>query len=260
MSSSDLEYPDIPDGSHDKIRSIAVKSICDLSVLVIMYPAKWPSDKFLPSCYSKRIIDWFEGTGTIIGVKRNRLYIMSSIHCQAGSKFSFFVKGSITDHLQLPVTLVENYFVEENNGIDIAIFSCDTKHFQDSFLEMISNIEWSAPGAFRIGSPVWLVHYPTSSEAPGVSSTHRLFNECFPTVSTGVILSEDFTALTIDSTIIATGGSSGGIIVDENGQAVAVHDSQHNDTVDGLPVSTHRMVRELREIFRRNKQLCNLFN
>lgn len=227
--------------------------IQNLSVVVIMYPGKWPSDQFLPNCYSKRIIDWFEGTGTLIGMRRNRVYILSSIHCIPGSKFTFFVKGALTEHKQVPATLVENYFVEANNGIDVSVFSCDSRHFDDNILSDVQNIEWRCPDAFRVDSPLWLVHYPTSSEPDGAASTHRLFNDCFPTVSEGVLLSEDFKGLTIDSTIIATGGSSGGSLVDENGHTVAMHDSQHDETLDKVPVSSHRMISELREAFRSNK-------
>ena len=237
-----------------------VNSIRELSVLVIMYPGKWHSDKFHPNCYSTKIIDWFEGTGTIIGIKRNRVFILSSIHCIPGTKYSFFLKGTATNHEQVPITLVLNYFIEENNGIDIAVFSCDARHFSDDVLSRVHDIEWSAPDSFRIGSKIWLVHFPTSSEPNGVVSTHRLFHECFPTISTGTILSEDFNSLTIDSTIIATGGSSGGLIVDEEGRVIAVHDSQHDETPDHTLVSTHRMVRELRQTFKSNKQLCNLFS
>lgn len=235
-----------------------IKVIENLSVLVIMYPGKWPSDQFLPNCHSKRVIDWFEGTGTVIGIKRNRVFILSSIHCTPSTKFTFFVKGALTEHKQVAATLVENYFVVENNGIDVAVFSCDSSCFDSHVLADIGNIQWRCPEAFRIGSPVWLVHYPTSSEPEGVASTHRLFNECFPTLSEGVLLSEDFPGLTIDSTIIATGGSSGGLLVDENGYAVAVHDSQHDETPNKVPVSTHRMISELREAFKNNKQLHNL--
>jgi len=237
-----------------------LKSIVDLSVLVITYSGKWSQDKFLPNSMSRRKIDWFEGTGTIIGVKRNRVFILSSIHCVPGTKYSFFVKGAATQHQQFPVTLVLNHFVEENNGIDIALFSCDARVFDVDMIRGIQDIHWEAPMSFRIGSAVWLVHYPTSSEPDGVPPTHRLFNDCFPTVSTGTILCEDFGALTIDSTIIATGGSSGGLIIDEHGRAVAVHDSQHDETPDQKPVSTHRMVRELRLTLQSNRQLCNLFD
>lgn len=237
-----------------------LKSIVDLSVLVIMYPGKWSQSSFLPNCFSKRKIDWFEGTGTIIGVKRNRVFILSSVHCIPGTKFSFFIKGHITNHEQLPVTLVLNQFVEADNGIDIAIFSCDVRLLDQAMVAGIDSIRWHAPDRFRTGSPVWLVHYPTSSEPDGVPSTHRLFNACYPTVSMGFVISDDFNSLTIDSTIIATGGSSGGLIIDENGLAVAVHDSQHDETPDNTPVSTHRMVRELRLTLASNKQLCNLFD
>jgi len=177
-----------------------------------------------------------------------------------GNEIFFFMKGQVTNHEQVPVTLVLNQFIEVDNGIDIAIFSCDIRVLDQAMILGIDSIRWHAPDSFRIGSPVWLVHYPTSSEPDGVPSTHRLSNACHPTVSTGIILSEDFNSLTIDSTIIATGGSSGGLIIDENGLAVAVHDSQHDETPDHTPVSTHRMVRELRMTLRSNKQLCNLFD
>lgn len=238
--------------------SSVVQVIQQLSVLVIMYPGKWPTDQFLPNCYSKRVIDWFEGTGTVIGLKRNRVFILSSIHCTPGHKYTFFVKGKVTEHKQIPATLVENFFVVENNGIDVSVFSCDSSYFDLDILSTIASIEWRCPESFRIGSPLWLVHYPTSSEPEGVASTHRLFNECFPTVSEGVVLSEDFGGQTLNSTIIATGGSSGGLIIDENGYVIAVHDSQHDDTLDKKPVSTHRMISELRAAFRSNKQLHNL--
>ena len=255
MQSGDISAP-----SYSERALAVVDSIKELSVLVIMFPGKWASDQFLPNCNSTRVIDWFEGTGTIIGIKRNRLFIISSIHCIPGTKYSFFIKGSSTSHKQIPATLVHNYFIKENNGIDIAIFSCDVSNFMPETLSRVADIEWCAPDSFRLDSPVWLVHYPTSSEPDAVPSTFRLFHPCFPTVSTGRILCEDFLALTIDSDIIATGGSSGGLLIDENGLVVAVHDSQHDDTQDGQPVSTHRMVRELREVFSGNKQLCNLFS
>jgi hypothetical protein len=237
-----------------------VGSICSLSVLVIMYPGKWAAKEFHPNPYSKKIVDWFEGTGTIIGIKRNRIFILSSIHCIPGSKYSFFIKGISTRHQQVPVTLVQNFFVEENNGIDIAIFSCDIRCFDLLTLEHAKIIKWNAPSSFEAASSLWLVHYPTANGTDAVPATHRLENPCFPTVTAGTLLCSDFKSLTIDSTIIATGGSSGGLVVDRFGCIVAVHDSQHDDTPDGKPVSTHRMVKELREIFVANKQLCNLFD
>jgi hypothetical protein len=197
-----------------------VQLVCELSVLVIMYPGKWPSQQFLPNCNSVRIIDWFEGTGTIIGIKRNRVYILSSIHCTPRVTYSFFLKGTATQHTQVPATLVQNYFVPENNGIDIAVFSCDASYFAHEVLCKVINIEWTAPDSFELCSPVWLVHYPTSSEAPGVASTHRLDHECQATVSNGTVLSEDFVALTIDATIVATGGSSGGLVIYAQGRVV----------------------------------------
>lgn len=235
-----------------------LKTIQDLSLLVIMYPGKWHADEFHPSCYSKKIIDWFEGTGTIIGRKRNRVFILSSIHCNPGRTFTFLAKGSVTQHKQIPLTLVANYFVVENNGIDVSVFSCDVCHLEDQILATIDSIEWRSPDSFRTSSPIWLVHYPTSSEPDGAVSTHRLFNECFPTVSEGVILSSDLSNCTIDSTIVATGGSSGGLLVNEHGHVLGVHDSQHDETPDQQPVSTHRLISELRVAFQNNKQLQSL--
>jgi hypothetical protein len=156
---------------------------------------------------------------------------------------------------------VQNYFVPKNNGIDVAVLSCDACYFAPEVLCKVSDIEWCAPDSFELASPVWLVHYPTpSSEAHGVGSTHRLDHDCHPTVSMGAILLEDCAALAIDSTIVATGGSSGGLVIDAQGRVVAVHDSQHDETADGKPVSTHRMVRELRQVFKAHKQLCNLLD
>ena len=122
-----------------------LKSTVDLSVLVIMYPGKWSQSTFLPNCFSKRKIDWFEGTGTIIGVKRNRVFILSSIHCIPGTKFSFFMKGQVTGHEQVPITLVLNQFIEADNGIDIAIFSCDIRVLNHTMISGMDSIRWHHP-------------------------------------------------------------------------------------------------------------------
>ena len=229
------------------------------------YSVYYDPNEFLPSCYSKKVIDWFEGTGTVIGFKRNRIFILSSIHCIPKPNYSFYAKGAITHHKQIPVTLVINHFIMENNGIDVAVFSCDMKYFDPTMLQNLQHLKWVDSLNYRIGSPLWLIHYPTSinnaesnMETPVIESTHRLDHDCFPIVSTGNILSHDNIAYTIDSTIVATAGSSGGLIIDENYHIIGVHDSQHDDNPDHIPVSTHRLVKELREYFHLNKQLSHL--
>lgn len=234
-----------------------LKSICNLSVLVITYPGKWNEAEFKPSHLSRRKIDWFEGTGTVVGIKRNRIFILSAIHFVPEGYFSFFVKGEITGQIQVSATLCVNHFVEENNGIDIAVFSCDIAQFDRSLLSSISNIQWKSITTFEKDSPVWLVHYPTSCDE-NVPSDSRLINPVFPTISQGILVSIDLSTLTFDSTIVGTGGSSGGIIIDGNGYALGVHDSQHDDTPTKELISTHRMIKEVKETLSTMRQLQDM--
>lgn len=241
------------------VPSAVLDSICNLSVLVITYPGKWTEPQFLPSPVSRKKIEWFEGTGTVIKVKRNRVFILSSIHCIPRGNYSFFVKGEVTGQVQVLATLCVNYFVADNNGIDFAVFSCDACHFRPEVLLQLSNLTWKSPDSFVAGSQVWLVHYPTLVGST-LASTSRLENPVFPTVSDGTIVSDDLDTYTIDSTIIATGGSSGGIVINNVGFAVGIHDSQHNDnTPMGVFVSTHRLVCALKEKFDQVRQLHGIF-
>lgn len=246
-------------------RSDVLKSISDLSVLVITSPQKWRFPQFHPSPLSERKVDWFEGTGTIIGLNRNRVFIISSIHCIPDKNYSYFIKGLITNHVQQACTLCVNYFVEESNGIDVAILSCSvTEIFSTEILLNLSNLKWRSDlSLLQTMSSVWLVHFPTNSDAGVADMTERLHSPVFPTISSGIIISTDESNLTFDSTIIATSGSSGGLIIAaESGFILGVHDSQHNEHVSkpGELVSTHRMTRALQLSTRSVRQLNQLFN
>jgi hypothetical protein len=217
----------------------------DLSVLVITYAGKWRDSQFHPSCNSARPIEWFEGTGTVIGIKRNRVFILSSIHCAPTNRYSFFVKGSITSQEQKVATLCANRFVPDDNGIDIAIFSCGSSGFDSSILQNISNLMWkcNAGKCLENNCPLFLIHFPT--QQPGiVPITDRLENAVFPVISEGTLISTGDDSCTIDSTITATAGSSGGLVMSADGMIVATHDSQHDETPDGRMVSTHRLIND----------------
>lgn len=232
-----------------------LEAVAGLSVLVITCPGKWTKNEFLPSSLSRRKIDWFEGTGAVIGIKRSRVFILSSIHCIPEANYTYFIKGAITDQKQVIATLCCNHFIRENNGIDVAIFSCDVKCFKADVQLKLSCVRWC--DNFSIGSSIWLVHFPTSSEE--VVATHRLTEDVHPSTATGNIVSIDTVSSTFDSTIVATGGSSGGILVDASGFALGVHDSQHDDTEDGTFVSTHRTVSALRDVLSSVRQLEGMF-
>ena len=228
-------------------QSPAVQNTIDLvqalSVLVITHPGKWKHEQFQPSPSSLRRIEWFEGTGTVIGMKRNRVFIISSIHCTPTSSYSFFVKGGITGQEQVPATLSVNRFEETNNGLDIALFSCSADCFDKDVLQrMTESLRWdySAP-LIRPSSMtrLSLIHFPTLPDEQDI--TRRLHMSVFPEVTTGVLFSVDVEGECFDSTILATAGSSGGLIVSEDGCILGSHDSQHDETPDGSVVSTHRM-------------------
>jgi hypothetical protein len=255
-----------------------IKAVFDLSVMVIIYAGKWQGEQFHPNCHSSKVYDWFEGTGTIIGVKRNRVFILSSIHCNPNSHYSFFVKGVITKQIQINATLCINYFDSANiSGIDVAVFSCDLSGFDSSVLSAnLPQVKWHTPQRLDGNSKITLVHYPTSIPTAAVvpsdtdsnnaaivpyDSTFRLFNPVFPTVSDGEIISSDLANYTFDSTIVATGGSSGGLLISEEGLCLGVHDSQHNENplAVGRMVSTHKMIAEVRERTRGVRQLRGLF-
>eukprot|EP01031_Cornospumella_fuschlensis_P038413 gene38413-46682_t len=217
-----------------------VAALSALSVMVIIYDGKWRGEQFHPDKYSSKVYDWFEGTGTVVGFKRNRVFILSSIHCNPTSTYTFFVKGDITRQVQVNATLLVNCFVQENNGIDVAVFSCDISGFVEETLNSyLGYIRWHTPESIPAKSKVTLVHYPTSvpaaaateesSETLEYDATYRLFNPVYPTITYGEVVSHSPETSTFDSTIIATGGSSGGILVDEHGRCLGVHDSQHNE-------------------------------
>ena len=241
----------------------AVAALCELSTLVIIYPGRWPdAHQFLPSPDSPHEVEWFEGTGTVIGVKRRRVFILSSIHIQDATKHSFWVKGQATGHRQERATLVDNCFVE--NGIDVAVFSCDVGAFDAALLaRCLPALRWRYTDTFVRGAAVWLVHYPTVSDnRHGRSATTRLEGPVAPAVAVGEVLSFDAAAFLFDSTIAATGGSSGGVVVDADGRMLGVHDSQHDDNplAPGQPVSSHRAADELRAVFGRNRQVQHIFD
>lgn len=214
----------------------------DLSVLVITYPGKWRASEFHPAPHSPRKIEWFEGTGTVIGVKRNRVFILTSIHCIPTNRYSYFVKGQITFQEQKVATLCANRFVPDENGIDIAIFSCDISNFDARLLNKLDILNWNSSTILEHNSHLYLVHFPTQ-KAGAVPMTDRLDNHVYPIISEGVLVSTD--DLTIDSTISATAGSSGGLVVSADGMIIATHDSQHDETPDGRIVSTHRRISEI---------------
>lgn len=236
-----------------------ISLVKDLSVLVISHPGKWRDTQFKPSKLSVRKIDWFEGTGTVIGIKRNRVFILSSIHCEPSSSYSYFVKGEITRQEQVAVTLSVNRFVEENNGIDIALFSCDSSSFNEEVLRRMTHcLRWDfSPVAMSPGASLHLVHFPTVEDEHDL--TRRLHQPVFPDVSAGYLLSVDSEAECFDSTVVATAGSSGGLVISEQGVVVGSHDSQHNDTSDGNPVWTHRLSVSIRDALSSMRGVMDMF-
>jgi hypothetical protein len=251
-----MDYATVGQVAQDSIRLVQ-----DLSVLVITHPGKWKEGSFHPSKFSVRKIDWFEGTGTVIGIKRNRVSILSSIHCEPNSKYSFFVKGAITNQEQVVATLSLNRFEEEDNGIDVAIFSCDASCFDAEVLSrMTQYLRWNFSAQIVRHPPLpvtnlYLVHYPTLQEEQDI--TRRLHEPVFSEVATGVLVSVDSECF--DSTIVATAGSSGGLIVSEEGYILGSHDSQHNDTPDGSTLSTHRMCTAVREALSSVRGVSEMF-
>lgn len=246
--------------------TVTIESVSNLSVLVITHAGIWRDEQFHPSSSSPYEIEWFEGTGTIIGTKRNRVFIISSIHCNPTSKYSFFIKGRASHHMQIKATVVENHFIAENNGIDVAVFSCDIDRFDNAILnENLQHLHWKCCYHFPQSNSIWLIHFPTlnEDENTGNVSTERLFSLTVqPTISTGTIISTDWDMNCFDSTIIATGGSSGGLIINEEGFIIGVHDSQNNENnlLPGQLVSTHRMAKELRDILGKNRQIQHIFD
>jgi hypothetical protein len=234
----------------------------DLSVLVITYAAKWHGDQFHPSPLSSKKVNWFEGTGTVVGLKRNNVFILSSIHCIPDCKYSFFIKGAITNHLQQKVTICCNRFEESDNGIDVAIFSCDARKFDSEYLRRIDTLRWYEPEVFPISVNIWLVHFPTvplgDTDAPE-ATTYRLHNEVYPSITKGVTISVDPIVGTFDSSIIATGGSSGGLVKNSQGLILGIHDSQHDNTPDHTVVSTHRLSIAVKSSLRHIRQLQGFF-
>lgn len=220
----------------------SIRLVQDLSVLVITSPGKWKDAQFHPSKLSVRKVEWFEGTGTVIGIRRNRVFVLSSIHCVPNSSYSFFVKGSITDHQQVVATLSANKFEAGNNGIDIALFSCNVSSFDATVLRRMSeSLMWQFSPPSLCARPIMLslVHFPTLEGDDDI--TRRLHEPVFPVVSSGVLLAVDEEGGCFDSSILATAGSSGGLIIGEEGFVLGSHDSQHDETPDGSVASTHRM-------------------
>lgn len=236
----------------------SIDLITDLSVLVITFHGKCSKRSFVPDPTSSKKIEWFEGTGTVIGSKRNVVFIMTALHCQAESKFSYFIKGVISSQEQVPATLVLNKFVEENNGIDIAILSCSADLLDAAIVSRAMELQWQRQQISHcIGAPVWLIHFPTVTDVDQ-DSTHRLKHPVNPTVSQGYVLSQCSSDGTFDSTITATGGSSGGLVIDSAGTILGAHDSQHDDTADNSVASTHREVREIFSHLECSRQLSHL--
>ena len=239
-----------------------ISRISALSVLVITYAGKWSEEQFLPSPLSVKKIDWFEGTGTVIGLKRNTVYILTSIHCNPDHKYSYFVKGEVTNQVQTVATLVTNQFMAAEDGIDIAVFSCDISAFNRPMLDaavlcLRSTWQQNVPLSM-VGEKIWLVHFPTVLSEQ-LESTHRLINPVFPSISSGEILSVNTAASKFDSTITATGGSSGGLLVDIRGKIIGTHDSQHDENPLFPYVSTHQMISELSKHLSEIRQIRGLF-
>jgi len=191
---------------------------------------------------------------------------LEALHCILQGHYTFFVKGSVTNHIQIPVTLCVNEFVEENNGIDVAVFSCDSSYFDKSIMMNLSHFVWdqSITSSVQLNSHIYLVHFPTISNDGDSNddtecATYRLYNTVSPSISHGIVLTSQISSYTFDSTIIATGGSSGGLIIDGNGLILGVHDSQHDENDTNTSVSTHRMVCELRQKLSHIRQLSDLF-
>lgn len=78
-----------------------------------------------------------------------------------------------------------------------------------------------------IGKALWCVHYPNLDLTLPV--THRLVNPVFSDVAYGILHSVNSSVHTFDSTMIASEGSSGGLIIDIDGRVLGFHDSQHDD-------------------------------
>ena len=224
-----------------------------LSTLIIIYEGRWRNPhEFFPSSLAHQQVLWDEGTGTIIGCDRASVFILSSIHKKSASKCTFWIKGRATEHRQIPATLVENRY-EENDGIDVAMFSCPLGAIDATLLSRyLPAVRWSYPDTFQPGAAVWLVHYPTF-DCTGTEATSRLRGAVEPDVAYGEVLSHDVATFLFDSTIEATAGSSGGVIVDADGFVVGVHDSIHDvdppAAGDRAVVSSHRAAAELRQHF-----------
>lgn len=232
-----------------------LEDIQDLSLLVISTPKKELKSEFNPKEDSVRVTEWFEGTGTIIGTKRNHIFIITSIHCIPTQSYSYFVKGKSSRQSQVRGTLCMNHFEAENNGLDVAVLSCDISSFDTSIVQKVNSFVWDCPLSthYRIGEKLWCVHYPNL--ATSLPPTHRLRNPVFPDVSVGTLHSLDAVSNTFDSTIIASEGSSGGLVIDSNGHILGIHDSQHNDHGDGITYSTHRMLDIIKKKFSEVRQL-----
>jgi len=204
---------------------------------------------------SPKKIEWFEGTGTIIGVKRNRAFVLTSIHCNPTSLYSYFIKGVVSQQKQVPTTLCINHFIYECNGIDMAVLSCDTKSLNSTILDKLSTLFWSCTlkTHYKTGEKVWLVHYPNIDST--MTPTHRLVHAVYPDIAVGTLISVDSSNNTFDSTMVASEGSSGGLVIDCNGHVLGIHDSQHDDNSTKEVVSTHRMIRAVQQHFLEVRQL-----
>jgi Trypsin-like peptidase domain len=230
----------------------AVEALKALSTLVIIFEGRWRNVKeFMPSPDSPRPVNWDEGTATIIGRDRTSAYILLSIHKKNAAKCSFWVKGRATGYQQTPAQLMINRF-EENDGIDVAMLSCNVEAFDDALLSRyLPELRWRYTSDFRRGAAVWLVHFPTvdETELSGENATCRLRDEVEPEVAYGVVLSQDVATFLFNSTIVATPGSSGGVVIDVDGHVIGVHDSiYHKDHINPT-MSSHRAAAELKQYF-----------
>jgi len=155
--------------------------IQDLSLLVISTPKKEFKNEFIPKEDSMRITEWFEGTGTIIGIKRNSMFVLTSIHCIPTQTYSFFVKGKSSGQLQVRGTLCMNHFEVDNNGLDVAVLSCDISLFDMKIIQKVHKFVWNCPLSthYKVGEKVWCVHYPNLiSSLPSLTTSFLRTERC----------------------------------------------------------------------------------